>query len=210
METAKVDIRKLQLLNDRINQTIDALSQVRLSVHGLAHTAGINPNLTNNQAAAFGQGAGQQQAGFPPVQQGTFPQVQQPGFPQTGFPQIFGGLSHTPMFYGGAQGGMNPYGAWGVQGGPNPYAGFGGVQTTGGLNPFAGIGGMAGAAGGWNPYLAQVGQAGQFGGLSHSAGPEPLGQLTPRPVWSDPLLAARIAQTFPYAQFAVPPVVTLY
>lgn len=35
---AKVDVRKLQILNDRINQTIDALSQVRLSVHGLGHT----------------------------------------------------------------------------------------------------------------------------------------------------------------------------
>ena len=35
---ARVDVRKLQILNDRINQTIDALSQVRLSVHGLAHT----------------------------------------------------------------------------------------------------------------------------------------------------------------------------
>jgi hypothetical protein len=35
---AKVDIRKLQLLNDRIAQTIEALNQVRLSVHGLQHT----------------------------------------------------------------------------------------------------------------------------------------------------------------------------
>src|SRR5439155_13912586 len=42
---AKVDVAKLQLLNDRINQTIDALNQVRLSVHGLAH-AGINPYAT--------------------------------------------------------------------------------------------------------------------------------------------------------------------
>src|SRR5690242_14280750 len=39
---AKVDVRKLQILNDRINQTIDALNQVRLSVHGLGHT-GVNP-----------------------------------------------------------------------------------------------------------------------------------------------------------------------
>ena len=38
---AKVDIRKLQLLNDRISQTIEALNQVRLSVHGLSHTAGV-------------------------------------------------------------------------------------------------------------------------------------------------------------------------
>jgi hypothetical protein len=38
MDMAKVDIRKLQLLNDRIAQTIDALNQVRMSVHGLQHT----------------------------------------------------------------------------------------------------------------------------------------------------------------------------
>jgi hypothetical protein len=43
METAKVDIRKLQMLNDCINRTIEALNQVRLSVHagGLSHTAPI-------------------------------------------------------------------------------------------------------------------------------------------------------------------------
>lgn len=41
METAKVDIRKLQLLNDCINRTIEALNQVRLSVHagGIQHSA---------------------------------------------------------------------------------------------------------------------------------------------------------------------------
>lgn len=35
---ARVDIKKLQLLNDRIVQTIEALNQVRLSVHGLQQT----------------------------------------------------------------------------------------------------------------------------------------------------------------------------
>jgi hypothetical protein len=41
METAKVDIRKLQMLNDCINRTIEALNQVRLSVHGggLSHSS---------------------------------------------------------------------------------------------------------------------------------------------------------------------------
>lgn len=41
METAKVDIRKLQVLNDCINRTIEALNQVRLSVHagGIGHSA---------------------------------------------------------------------------------------------------------------------------------------------------------------------------
>jgi hypothetical protein len=38
METVKVDIQKLQLLNDRVAQTIDALNQLRLSVHGIHQT----------------------------------------------------------------------------------------------------------------------------------------------------------------------------
>jgi hypothetical protein len=191
METAKVDIRKLQLLNDRINQCIDALSQVRLSVHGLSHTAGINPGINPNlplQTAAFGlqdprfsMGIGQQigqPVGFPQLQQG-------------GFPQPFGGgLSHTPQFFGGLPQGGNPYAAWGGgQVGVNPYAAWGGVQG-GGVNPYA------------MPF-------GQFGGLSHSSGLDsPEAYL--RTTWSDPLLAARVAQTFPYAQYAVPPVVSLY
>lgn len=43
METATVDIRKLQLLNECIHRTIDALNQVRLSVHagGLSHSAPV-------------------------------------------------------------------------------------------------------------------------------------------------------------------------
>ncbi len=197
METAKVDIRKLQLLNDRINQSIDALNQVRLSVHGLSHTAGINPNLPNLPMTGFGQGIGQQQAGFPQPQVG-FPQVPM-GFSQVqqGFPQPFaGGLSHTPQFHGGGQTGWNPYAAQGgIQGGLNPYA----VQ--GGLNPYAGF------AGAWNPYAAAA--TGQLGGLSHSTGVDSL-DVFDRPTWSDPLLAVKVAQTFPYAQYAVPPVVTLY
>lgn len=40
MEMVKIDAQKLQLLNDRINQTIDALNQVRLSTHGLQHSTG--------------------------------------------------------------------------------------------------------------------------------------------------------------------------
>lgn len=40
METVKVDIQKLQLLNDRIAQTIEALNQVRMSVQvqGIQHS----------------------------------------------------------------------------------------------------------------------------------------------------------------------------
>ena len=39
METVRVELRKLQQLNDRINQTIDALTQLRQSVHGFQPTA---------------------------------------------------------------------------------------------------------------------------------------------------------------------------
>lgn len=51
METARIDIRKLQLLNDRISQTIDALNQVRLSVHGLSHSAATTNPLAMNGVA---------------------------------------------------------------------------------------------------------------------------------------------------------------
>jgi hypothetical protein len=76
METAKVDLRKLQLLNDRIAQVIDALNQVRFSVHGLQHTgAGFVPgNIGYNTFGwqqpypqQFGQQFGAQQFGGQPV-----------------------------------------------------------------------------------------------------------------------------------------------
>lgn len=58
METAKVDIRKLQLLNDRINQCLDALNQVRYSVYGLSHSAQppatFNPGAWGGQTGPFG------------------------------------------------------------------------------------------------------------------------------------------------------------
>ncbi len=60
METAKVDIRKLQLLNDRISQTIDALNQVRMSVHGLSHA-----NPLGQLGAGYPQIGAQQFAGQP-------------------------------------------------------------------------------------------------------------------------------------------------
>jgi hypothetical protein len=146
METAKVDIRKLQILNDRINQCIDALNQVRLSVHGLAHSGGL-------------QG------------------------PQGFSPQGFGpGLS-------------SPFGLQGI--GPSPLTqGFapGFSHSTGFMG---GIGGFPPTMG-WNPYL----------GLSHTS-PE-IFEASSRAALADPFLVARIAQTFPYAQLPVPPVVTIY
>jgi hypothetical protein len=178
METAKVDIRKLQLLNDRISQTIDALNQVRLSVHGLSHSTAGNP-----------MGLGQQQAGFA---QPFVPGIG--GIAQGGFQQPFvPGLSHTSMPYGGAPIGVNPFGI-GL-----PQQGF---AQQGFAQPFAPGLGYAFPQAGWNPLIQG------FGGLSHS-GVESAESYS-RPTWSDPLLAAKVAQTFPYVQFAVPPVVTLY
>jgi hypothetical protein len=62
MDTARIDIQSLQFLNARILQTIDALNQIRLSLHsmtqtdptsfgmaGLAHTT---PNAFTNSWAA--------------------------------------------------------------------------------------------------------------------------------------------------------------
>ncbi len=145
METAKVDIRKLQALNDRINQCIDALNQVRLSVHGLAHSspaipflqAGVSPL---SQAQAFG--AGYPAFGQVPIGQGFLP-----------------GFSHTSPVMG------------------------------------AGPAFIPAVAPLFNPLL----------GLSHTSGDE-----YARAAWADPLFAARIVQTFPYAQYSVPPVVTIY
>ena len=86
---AKVDIRKLQLLNERINQTIDALNQVRMSVHGLSHTAGQQAGGWTPNVAPF------QPGGY-----GLQPQT----------PTFWGpGLQHTPA--------VNvPYGAYGTYG----------------------------------------------------------------------------------------------
>ena len=151
METAKVDIRKLQLLNDRINQCIDALNQVRVSVHGLSHASAGNP-------AGLGS-----------------PLTQSPFGPQSPYAQ-------------------NPYGPQAFGAGYVP--GFG--QQTGFQQgfispqyPVVGIGQ------GFNPAL----------GLSHTTQEG----LENRTVWTDPLMAARIAQTFPYLYLTVSPVVgTIY
>lgn len=53
METVRVEIQKLQLLNDRIAQTIDALNQVRLSVQGLQHSTAGAPGFTYGGFGAY-------------------------------------------------------------------------------------------------------------------------------------------------------------
>ena len=166
---AKVDVRKLQVLNDRINQTIDALNQVRVSVHGLGHTSAMQPPL--NPLSFLGQGYGGYQ-GYGPQQpygfgsQGLFP----------GLGGQFGGLQ-------GLQGG----GGFGFQHSPfNPY-----------LNPFMnpslitpwGIGVTPLSGSPWGGIAGGIG-----GGLFHS-NQELIDKQLAEVRASDPY---RISQTFPF------------
>lgn len=117
---AKVDIRRLQMLNDRIAQTLDALNQVRLSVHAVGQPSPISgfgvggfPGFGLNHATGPVTGIGNVPFGqvtTPWFGNGVFPQVFPQTFPQTFSPNIFDrlgfGLSHTtPDFFG--VGGIN-------------------------------------------------------------------------------------------------------
>jgi hypothetical protein len=94
METVKVDIQKLQLLNDRIAQTIEALNQVRLSMHGIQHSS--SPVGVSPYGGYSPYGYGQPQFAQPSFGQ---PSFGQPSFGQPSFAQPFSpfgqGLSHT-------------------------------------------------------------------------------------------------------------------
>jgi len=100
METAKIDIRKLQLLNDRISSTIEALNQVRLSVHGLTHTNPIQGSMTN---LGYGWNPVNTVGSLPTTQLpwNTQPFTLTPPLPTTNLGQpytitnVMGGLSHS-------------------------------------------------------------------------------------------------------------------
>jgi hypothetical protein len=112
METAKVDIEKLQLLNDRIVQTIEALNQVRMSVHGLQgllpHQQGRGPQFGSYGLSHTGGFSPQAQLAQqnPWIQQN--PWVQQNPWIQAS-PWASGyGLSHTG-FDQYRQGAVDPF-----------------------------------------------------------------------------------------------------
>lgn len=109
METARIDIRKLQLLNDRIHQVLEALNQVRLTVHGIQNdgvhpgyggffpTAGLPGAAGNGMYPGFGYGVPSGQFGMHDPRFGGHPygwsqetpwtsQVQGPYARQTMFP----------------------------------------------------------------------------------------------------------------------------
>jgi len=120
MEMVKVDVQKLQLLNDRIAQTIDALNQVRLSVHGIQHTSPTTP-WVNPYGAAYGVSP-----------YGLQPSYGTP-FPPQGFGQIspFGqfapftpygaGIQHTTGYPTGYPTGYQNQFTTGFQPGFSPY-----------------------------------------------------------------------------------------
>jgi len=192
METAKVDIRKLQLLNDRINQVIDALNQVRLSVHGIQQPAagpfGISQQVGYPLQGAMGGGYGQAPFGLA----GAYGQ-------QAGIPGLVPGLSHTGGY------GQSPFGLLGLL--PQQQASLQGLLGTlaqagvygqsplalqGLLSQQAGIPGLVPGlshTGGYgqspfgvqNPYAQQGGIQGLAQGLSQagSYGQSPFGVQSP-------------------------------
>jgi hypothetical protein len=199
---AKVDVRKLQVLNDRINQTIDALNQVRLSVHGvqgLGHTG-------MPQSGYMSQGFG-------------FPQTQ--GWGQQGFT---GGLGHTggvppqlhPLAYltqgqfGQGGFGQGQFGQGGFGQGQFGQGGFGGPGLgQSGFQNAPGIGGIGLQHSGTSPYqnpmvnpqvLQQMGLGGWGGGIGNEvpfqSSPQTIEQKLAEARASDPY---RISQTFPFA-----------
>jgi hypothetical protein len=206
---AKVDVRKLQILNDRINQTIDALNQVRLSVHGLGHTGGLQSQM-NPYASFMGQGYGMQQPygiGAPGVFPGIggFQQGLQGGFPgigqgQQGFPGIGSqlGFQHNPY-----QQLNNPFvnplftSPWSQIGSP---FGQGGSPFGQGGSPFGQVGSpwsvmgqTGGVGGGLSGLYGQ--QGGGFGGGLFHSGTDVIERQLAEVRASDPF---RITQTFPF------------
>ena len=175
---AKVDVRKLQILNDRINQTIEALNQVRLSVHGLGHSGLQNPFLG---------GTGNPFLGMQNPYQNPYQSVGGPLSQlhnQVGQQGVTGGMGfqHSPFTPQYSNPFVNPYvtnpmSLWGqgvqspFQGAPNPFTG--GQQ--GGLGGVAGIG----------------------GGLFHSS-PDIIDRQIAEVRASDP---QRITQTFPFVSY---------
>lgn len=201
---AKVDVRKLQVLNDRINQTIDALNQVRLSVHGLGHTGGPQSGFMQ-QGFGFPQTQGWGQQGFtgglghtggiPPQLNPLTYLTQGQGFGQQGLGQQgFGQQGFGQQGYGqgfgqqGQQGYGQGFGQQGQIGQGSPF----GLQHSGGnpyMNPLV------------NPQvLQQLGMGGWGGGAGmegpFQSGPQSIEQKLVEARASDPY---RITQTFPFA-----------
>jgi len=195
METAKVDIRRLQTLSDCINRTIEALNQVRLSVHagnlpfatlGLQQTLGAFPNAFGiSPQNAFPNAFGISPQNAFPNAFGLSPQIvgQVPG--------VIPGIAHSAPAYFNQLAGVSPLANLAAQAAFNQAA----LNNTAFNNPWNN-GNLNGAA------FNQFGQFGQFGqtGLGHT-GVNSFGTDT----FVDPYTNARIAQTFPFVTWGYSP-----
>ena len=192
---AKVDIRKLQFLNDRIAQVTDALNQVRLSVHGLQQPPfALQQPQIGLQQPPFG--LQQPQLGFPLPQLAFQPQ---PGFPQQGLygPGPFG-FQHSPYFGGFQFGGGLPFGPLGVQPGlQSPMPGGFGLQPASSYSPYAqyppqALQGIQGI--GQTGWIGSPSWPSPFGGGLYHSPPELIELRLGEQRATDP---NRILQTFP-------------
>jgi hypothetical protein len=172
------------VLCDRISQTIDALGQVRLSVHGLQHTSPGGYGLPYGTSPMYGWGQGLSTWG-----QGLSPWGQ--GLSAWGQGISPWGLGHSPWGWGQAWGqGASPWAqaaSWGQ--GASPWAQ--GASLWGqGISPYA------------SPWYSAA-------GLTHTS-PELLETMAR---YNDPYYgygSARFAQTFPYAYSPVPGFVPIW
>jgi hypothetical protein len=141
------DIRKLQVLNDLISQTLDVITQRGSFTGGLSHSPFTDINNPWNNPYGFNQ----------PQNIGLGHSPYQNPFQQIGFntPQNIG-LGHTPYQQLGMGMGMTPNVFPNVFGQQNPF-GFG-LSHTPFNNPFHNVGY-------WNNPINHMGM---MGGLSHS------------------------------------------
>jgi hypothetical protein len=202
METAKVDIRKLQTLNDCINRTIEALNQVRLSVHGagLSHSGygvqglagvpgylGFQPQFASPFASPFG------------IAQQVAPHIAAQMF---GINPNMTGIGHTA-----AAAAFNPYFA------QNAFAqnalaqnALNWTQNALAQNALNAVGGVPGTFPYWNQnglnhtanVAAQVAQA-----QAQAAQVAQAQQVSQD--FADPYVSTRIAQTFPFVTWGYSP-----
>jgi hypothetical protein len=174
--TAKVDIRKLQLLNDRIAQTIDALNQVRLSVHGLglSHTSAGIP--------AVGMGVPFQASPYAATPYAAYAYPGIASYAQqafAGWPASVHGLSHTSPWN---------YASYPTYAGYPQSASFAAQQVSPLLSQLLWQQGVSGG-------LSHTGDVWGASPMAYHPG-----------VNIDPITATRIMQMFPFAQMPVSPV----
>jgi hypothetical protein len=199
METAKVDIRKLQMLNDCINRTIEALNQVRLSVHGggLSHSAPFGVQTTT-PFGVQGLGTSAILGGFPNAFTNPYAVNPQIAAQMLGVPGV--GLGHTAAAYGNPlaqqiaqQAFANPFAAnqvpyWAAQQSPwtqNAWQQNAGIAGLNGLTGLTGLGHTGvGSVNGFDAHN----QYNQYGTYAQ-----------------DPYATARIAQTFPFVHWGYSP-----